>query len=249
MDKDEQEWAEMNRAFSRDQAAADEEYRTKKNAAYDLLFKQIEGASLEQKQVYHEQYRQVADALLQTCIERGRTIIDAYFRHKNEIEERVRNTPNDIISPFWRIRVTTITEEAPPYLKMLFDTSLGEEKEMYSIEVLREYFRFFLNNPKEVEQASPVEVEVIRVTHEESVIHLKGREVTDRAVYHVDFRQPQQRDLIGHDHIQNEIIGAWVTIGGQFVHRETERTREGWPLRWKPDRVHRPIPKEFTDGR
>ncbi len=246
MDKDEQEWVEMNRAFSRDQAAADEEYRTKKNAAYDLLFQQIEGASPEQKQIYHEQYRQVADALLQTCIERGRAIIDAYFRHKNELEERVRNTPNDIISPFWRLRVTDITEEAPPHVKRLFQ-SLDNVQEIYSPETLYEYFRFFLNNLKEVEQASPVEVEVIRVTREESAFHLKGYEQEDRAVYHVDFRL-EQRNLIGHDHVQNEIIGVWVSIGGHFVHRVTEWSPFSRPLRQKPDRIHRPIPKEFTDG-
>jgi hypothetical protein len=37
-------------------------------------------------------------------------------------------------------------------------------------------------------QGSPIELEIIRVTHEESAIYLKGREEEDLAVYHVDFR-------------------------------------------------------------
>ncbi len=244
MDKDEQEWAEIHRAFAREMAASDEELRLKKNAAFNLFVDQIQGATTEQRKAYEGQYRQVADALLQSAIERDRIIIATSIRRKNELEERVRNAPTDIISPFWRVRVTGIMEESPSYLQHFFDRQL----EIYSLETLREYFRFFLENADKTAQASPVEVEVFRVTREESAFALKGYEQEDRAIYHIDFRLPGQREIVGHDHVQNEIIGAWVTIGGQFVHRVTDYTREGRPIRHR-DRIHRPIPREYTDGR
>lgn len=155
------------------------------------------------------------------------------------LEDRLRNTPNDIISPFWRVRVTHLAEEAPSHVHHFFQRKL----EIYSIEALQEFLRFFLNHPSETRQSSPIELEVIRVTHEESVIYLKEREEEDRAVYHVDFRQPQQRDLIGNNHLQNEVIGAWVSAGGQFLHRVNDRGR---PIRHQ-DRRHRPIPKEYRE--
>ncbi len=244
MDQDEQELADLNAAFSADLTASDAEYSRKSSAALDLYFEQVWGVCEEQKHLYHQQYRQKVDALLQACIERNRATIQTYMRRKYKVEERIRKSASNIISPFWRVRVTGITEESPPHLHRFFNIKM----DVHSIETLREYFRFFLNNPKETEQGSPIEVEVVRVTHEESVIFLKRREVTDRAVYHVDFRLPQQRDLIGHDYIQNEIIGAWVPIGGQFVHRVTDYTREGRPIQHK-ERIHRPFPKEYIDGK
>lgn len=242
MDQDEQELADINAAFSADLAASDAEYSRQSSAALDLYFEQVREVSEEQKQIYRQQYRQRVDALLQACIERNRATIETYMRRKYELEERIRKSLSDIVSPFWRVRVTGITEEGSPHLHRFFNRKM----DVYSREALREYFRFFLENAKETEQGSPIEVEVLRVTHEESVIFLKGREVTDRAVYHLDFRLPQQRDLVGHTHVQNEIIGAWVSVGGRFIHRVTEYNNQGRPIRLH-DRIHPSIPEEYVD--
>jgi hypothetical protein len=240
MDQDEQEFAELNTDLNADLAASDAEYSRQSSAALDLYFEQIRGVSEEEKTLYSQQYRQKVDALLQACIARNHATIETYMRRKDALEERIEKSVSAIISPFWRVRVTHILEEAPPHLKSFFTREL----EANSRETLHEYFRFFLENPNETVQASPLEVEVIRVTHEESLVFLKGYEKEDRAVYHVDFRLPQQRDLIGHDHVQNEIIGAWVCIGGQFIHRVTDYDHEGRPIRFQ-DHIHRPIPKEY----
>lgn len=148
----------------------------------------------------------------------------------------------DIISPFWRSRVTRIAEGSPSHLKLFFDIKL----EVYSREGLREFLRFFMDNMIETEQSSPIELEIIRVTHEDSVMSSKRRVVTDRAVYHVDFRLAGQRDLIGHDHLHTEIIGVWISIGGQFVHRVTDYDDQGRPIRFK-NRIHRSIPEAYID--
>jgi hypothetical protein len=100
--------------------------------------------------------------------------------------------------------------------------------------------RFFLNHSDEAKQGSPIEMEVIRVTHEGSWTSLKGYEREDRAVYHVDFRQPQQRDLVGHNHLQNEVIGAWICAGGQFVHLVSYDNGHGRPIYYeeRPPRMY-----------
>jgi hypothetical protein len=237
MDQDEQEFADLNAAFTNDLTASDAEHSRESSAALDLYFEQVRGVSEEQKELYRREYRQKVDALLQACIARNHATIETYMRRKYELEERIEKSAR---APFWRVRVTHISEEAPSHLRHFFTIGLN----VSNMEELRECFRFFLKNPKETEQGSPIEVEVIRVTHEESVIFLKGYEKEDRAVYHVDFRLPEQQDLIGHDHVQNEVIGAWVTGGGRFVHRVTDYDREGRPLRHS-DHIHRPIPKKY----
>jgi hypothetical protein len=241
MDKDEQELADIHLACHTSLAASEKEYNTKRSAALDLYFDQIQGASEEQTQIYRQQYRQKEEALLQECIERNHEIITAYMQQQNALYDRVRNTPTDLVYPYWRCRITSIAEEAPPDLQHFFEREL----DVHGKEGLHEFFRFFLNNQKETKQGSPIEIEIIRVTHEESVIYLKGREEEDRAVYHVDFRLSGQQDLIGHDHIQNEVIGAWVCVGGQFVHRIHDYTQEGRPIRTREHR-HRPIPEEYS---
>ncbi len=243
MDADEQELQEIQSAFTCGLAASDEEYRTQMNALSALHDQQLQGAmNEEQRRISWEQYYQKKDALLQECIERDREIIAIHAQRMKALEDRLCTTPSDIISPFWRVRVTHIAEEVPSHIHHFFQRTL----EIYSIEALREFLCFFLNHPDETRLGSPIELEIIRVTREESVIYLKGREEEDRAVYHVDFRQSQQRDLIGHHHLQNEVIGAWVNVGGQFIHRVTDYNDRGRPIRHQ-DRRHRPIPKEYRE--
>jgi hypothetical protein len=149
IDIDEQELREIQEEFRHGLAASDEEYRIKMNASLDLYLAQMQGASEEQAQIYKEQYRQRKDALLQESIERDRKIITFHAQRMEDLDDRLRNRPNDIISPFWRVRVTHIAEEMPSHLHHFFQ----RRAEIYSKEALQEFFRFFLNNPKETAQS------------------------------------------------------------------------------------------------
>ena len=92
MDQDEQEFADLNAAFTNDLAASDAEHSRESSAALDLYFEQTRGVSEEQKELYRREYRQKADALLQACIERNRATIETYMRRKYELEERIEKS-------------------------------------------------------------------------------------------------------------------------------------------------------------
>lgn len=242
LDPDEQELQEIQEHCTQAFLASDQEYRQQVNAAYLLLIDHLQGATEEQKRLLWQQYAQQKAELLRQHIERDRAIIETYAQRKQALEDRLRHAPTEPAFPLWRCRITHLAAGAPSHLKQVFAVELDGTGRAGLLECLG----FFMNRAQETAQGSPLELEVVRVTHEDSVIFLKGREVTDRAVYHVDFRLPGQRDLIGHAHLHPEVIGAWVTLGGRFIQRVMDYDERGRPLRFQ-DRIHHPIPKRYTE--
>jgi hypothetical protein len=136
---------------------------------------------------------------------------------------------HEAVYPFWRIHAVPVEARMPLYMKAAFQLK-ETYSEVYSIAALQDFLRAFLEHPDETEKRSPIELEVLRITHEPLFVSAEGREKTERAVYHIDFRQ-SRRDLIGHNSIQTEIQCAWESVGGRFTRLITEYDREGRPIR------------------
>jgi hypothetical protein len=120
MDADEQELAEIQSAFTHGIAASNEAYRTKISELFAFHIEQLRGASDEEQKRLWEEYEQKRQTLLQECIERDREIIAIHAQRQNAVYERLRNTPNEIVSSFWRVRVSGIAEEAPRTYTVFF---------------------------------------------------------------------------------------------------------------------------------
>jgi hypothetical protein len=140
--------------FTTELSALEEKYRKDINVAFFLYLDQIQGASEAQRRQYWQQYHQKKEALATSHMEQIQEIITARTQLLNTLDERVRNAPNEIVSPAWYLRVTRFAEGGSS-LERFFDVW-----DIYSREGLREFFRWFLNNAEVTKRCSPIEVEI-----------------------------------------------------------------------------------------
>jgi hypothetical protein len=213
-----QEYAQIDEQFLREMTLSEDLYQAKVSTAFAPYLATLQSTD-EQKRCAWQQYQQVKDEAKQECVERNVAAITTHMQRIEELKARMQDLPHDAVYPFWHLRVIRITEGAPPHFKHLFE----KELDIYSTVGLQEYFRLFLlKYPAETQQSSPLQLETLRITHE-YLFSGEGKERVDRAVYLLEFRQ--RRELVGINHIQNEIIGAWIAVGGLFVHRRTNVDR------------------------